>query len=101
MRNKIFLGIKQLSENPWSDIKKKYESGQKIQGVFNNLNDSGMVIDLDDDVEGFVPIDNISKKLRKNYLSSIKQGDAIDLLVVEVEEKEKRIILMLDQPDED
>ena len=98
---KIFLGIKQLSENPWSDIKKKYESGQKIQGVFNNLNDSGMVIDLDDDVEGFVPIDNISKKLRKNYLSSIKQGDAIDLLVVEVEEKEKRIILMLDQPDED
>ena len=98
---KIFLGIKQLSENPWSDIKKKYESGQKIQGVFNNLNDSGMVIDLDDDIEGFVPIDNISKKLRKNYLSSIKQGDAIDLLVVEVEEKEKRIILMLDQPDED
>ena len=96
---KIFLGIKQLSENPWSDIKKKYESGQKIQGVFNNLNDSGMVIDLDDDVEGFVPIDNISKKLRKNYLSSIKQGDAIDLLVVEVEEKEKRIMLMLDQPD--
>jgi len=97
---KIFLGIKQLSENPWPDIKKKYESGQKIQGIFNNLNDSGMLIDLDD-VEGFVPIDNISKKLRKNYLSSIKQGDSIDLLVVEVNEKDKRIVLMLDQPDED
>ena len=97
---KIFLGIKQLSETPWPDIKKKYESGQKIQGIFNNLNDSGMLIDLDD-VEGFVPIDNISKKLRKNYLSSIKQGDSIDLLVVEVNEKDKRIVLMLDQPDED
>ncbi len=98
---KIFLGVKQLSENPWSDIKKKYESGQKIQGVFNNLNDSGMIIDLDNDIEGFVPIDNISKKLKKNYLSSIKQGDSIDLLVVEVNEKDKRIVLMLDQPDED
>ena len=98
---KVFLGIKQLSENPWSDIKKKYESGQKIQGVFNNLNDSGMIIDLDNDIEGFVPIDNISKKLKKNYLSSIKQGDSIDLLVVEVDEKDKRIVLMLDQPDED
>ncbi len=93
--------MKQLSENPWSDIKKKYESGQKIQGIFNNSNDSGMIIDLDDDVEGFIPIDNISKKLRKNYLSSIKQGDSVDLLIVEVNEKEKRITLMLDQPDED
>ena len=98
---KIFLGVKQLSENPWSDIKKKYESGQKIQGVFNNLNDSGMIIDLDNDIEGFIPIDNISKKLKKNYLSSIKQGDSIDLLVVEVNEKDKKIVLMLDQPDED
>ena len=97
---KIFLGIKQLSENPWPGIKNQYESGQKIQGIFNNLNDSGMVIDLDD-VEGFIPIDNISKKLKKNYLSSIKQGDSVDLLVVEVNEKEKRIVLMLDQPDED
>ena len=97
---KIFLGVKQLTENPWSDIKKKYESGQKIQGIFNNLNDSGMIIDIDD-IQGFIPIDNISKKLRKNYLSSIKQGDSIDLLVVEVDEKEKRIVLMLDQPDED
>ena len=60
-----------------------------------------MVIDLDDDVEGFISIDNISKKLKKNYLSSIKQGDSVDLLVVEVDEKEKRIVLMLDQPDED
>ena len=97
---KIFLGVKQLTENPWSDIKKKYESGQKIQGIFNNLNDSGMIIDIDD-IQGFIPIDNISKKLRKNYLSSIKQVDSIDLLVVEVDEKEKRIVLMLDQPDED
>ena len=43
----------------------------------------------------------LANNFNKNYLSSIKQGDAIDLLVVEVEEKEKRIILMLDQPDED
>ena len=98
---KIFLGMKQMTENPWSEIKKQYLSGQAIQGTFNSLTDSGMVIGLENDIEGFVPIDKISKKLRKNYLSSIKQGELVDLLVVEVEEKNKRVILMLNQPDED
>ena len=98
---KIFLGMKQMTENPWSEIKKQYLSGQAIQGTFNSLTDSGMVIGLENDIEGFVPIDKISKKLRKNYLSSIKQGELVDLLVVEVEEKDKRVVLMLNQPDED
>ena len=98
---KIFLGMKQMTENPWSEIKKQYLSGQAIQGTFNSLTDSGMVIGLENDIEGFVPIDKISKKLRKNYLSSIKQGELVDLLVVEVEEKNKKVILMLNQPDED
>ena len=98
---KIFLGMKQINENPWSEIKKQYLSGQAIQGTFNSLTDSGMVIGLENDIEGFIPIDKISKKLRKNYLSSIKQGELVDLLVVEVEEKDKRVILMLNQPDED
>ena len=98
---KIFLGMKQMTENPWSEIKKQYLSGQAIQGTFNSLTDSGMVIGLENDIEGFIPIDKISKKLRKNYLSSIKQGELVDLLVVEVEEKNKRVILMLNQPDED
>ncbi len=98
---KIFLGMKQINENPWSEIKKQYLSGQAIQGTYNSLTDSGMVIGLENDIEGFVPIDKISKKLRKNYLSSIKQGELVDLLVVEVEEKDKRVVLMLNQHDED
>ncbi|GIT66274.1 MAG: hypothetical protein Ct9H300mP24_6520 [Candidatus Neomarinimicrobiota bacterium] len=60
-----------------------------------------MIISLENDIEGFVSVDKISKKLRKNYLSSIKQGELVDLLVVEVEEKDKKVILMLNQPDED
>ena len=98
---KIFLSMKEITENPWSEIKKQYLSGQAIQGTYNSLTDSGMVIGLENDIEGFVPIDKISKKLRKNYLSSIKQGELVDLLVVEVEEKDKRVVLMLNQPDED
>ena len=98
---KIFLGMKQMTENPWPEIEKQYLSGQKIKGTFNNLTDSGMIISLENDIEGFVSVDKISKKLRKNYLSSIKQGELVDLLVVEVEEKDKKVILMLNQPDED
>ena len=98
---KIFLGMKQMTENPWPEIKKQYLSGQEIKGTFNNLTDSGMIISLENDIEGFVSVDKISKKLRKNYLSSIKQGELVDLLVVEVEEKDKKVILMFNQPDED
>ena len=54
---------------------------------------------MDDDVIGLVPSDKISQELKKDYLTSIEPGDTIDLLVVEVKEQDKNVILMLDQPD--
>ena len=56
---------------------------------------------MEDDVVGLVPADKISKELKKDYLPSIEPGDSIDLLVVEVKEQDKNVILMFDQPDVD
>jgi small subunit ribosomal protein S1 len=95
---KILLSVKDLTESPWPTITEKYSSGDKLKGTISDINDSGVLIDMDDDVIGIVPSDKISKELKKNYLTSIEPGDAIDLLVVEVKEQDKNVILMLDQP---
>ena len=93
--------MKDLADNPWSEIVEKYSSGDKLKGSVSAVNDSGVVIDMGDDVVGIVPSDKISKELKKDYLPSIEPSDSIDLLVVEVKEQDKNVILMLDQPDAD
>ena len=98
---KILLSMKDLAENPWSGIVEKYSAGDKLKGTVSAINDSGVVVDMGDDIVGFVPSDQISKELKKDYLPSIEPGGTIDLLVVEVKEKDKNVILMLDQPDAD
>jgi small subunit ribosomal protein S1 len=93
--------MKDLTENPWSEIVAKYSSGVKLKGSVATINDSGVVVDMEDDLVGLVPSNKISKELKKDYLPSIEPGDSIDLLVVEVKEQDKNVILMLDQPDAD
>ena len=60
------------------------------------MNDSGVIIKLEDDIEGFIPMNNISKDLKKDVIGSVSQGDKLDLIVVEVKPIEKYITLMLD-----
>lgn len=98
---KILLSMKDLAENPWSDIVEKYSAGDKLKGTVSAINDAGVVVDMGDDIVGLVPSDQISKELKKDYLPSIEPGGTIDLLVVEVKEKDKNVILMLDRPDAD
>ena len=95
---KILLSVKDLTESPWPAITEKYSSGDKLKGVISDINDSGILIDMDDEIIGLVPSDKISRELKKDYLNSIEPGDTIDLLVVEVKEQDKNVILMLDQP---
>ena len=98
---KILVSIKDLTENPWSDIVAKYSAGDKLKGSILSINDSGIAVDIGDDIRGLVPSDKISKELKKDYLPSIEPGGTIDILVVEVNEQDKNVILMLDQPDAD
>ena len=65
------------------------------------MNDSGIIIKLDDEIEGLIPMNKISKDQKKTVVSSLKEGDALDLLVVEVKSDDKNIILMLDESNVD
>ena len=93
---KVLLSVKDLIENPWSDIESKFNSGDKLSGLFERVNDSGVIIKLQDDIEGFIPMSKISKEQKKDVIGSLNEGDKLDVLVVEVKSDDKNIILMLD-----
>ena len=98
---KVLLSVKDLSENPWEGIESKFNSGDKIKGSFEKLNDLGIVIKLGDEIEGLIPMNKVSKEQKKNVVSNLNEGDSLDLLVVEVKSEEKYITLMLDDSNVD
>ena len=98
---KVLLSVKDLSENPWESIKAKFNSGDKIKGSFEKMNDSGIVIKLKDEIEGLIPMNKISKDQKKNIVNDLNEGDTLDLLVVEVKPDNKNITLMLDDSNVD
>ena len=93
---KVLLSVKDLIENPWSDIESKFNSGDKLSSSFERVNDSGVIVKLQDDIEGFIPMSKISKEQKKDVISSLSDGDNLDVLVVEVKSDDKNITLMLD-----
>lgn len=94
---KVLLSVKDLTDNPWDSISSNFSSGDKIKGSFHKMNDSGAIIKLDNDIQGLIPMNEISKDQKKNTISILNEGDSLDLIVVEVKPNEKNIILMLDE----
>ena len=98
---KVLLSVKDLSESPWPEIETKFNSGDKLKGTFEKMLDSGVVIKLDDDIEGFIPMSKISKDQKKDVIGNLNDGDNVDLVVVEVKAEEKNVVLMLDETNVD
>ena len=96
---KVLLSVKDLSDSPWPEIETKFNSGDKLKGSFEKMLDSGVIIKLNDDIEGFIPMSKISKDQKKDVISSLEAGDNIDLVVVEVKAEEKNVVLMFDESD--
>jgi len=93
---KISLGIKQMSDNPWTDIEKKYTVGDKCNGSVVNLIQNGAFISLDNNIEGFLHINDISWTRRiKNSFDILSKNEKLDLVISEVSAKDKKINLSL------
>ena len=95
-KRKISLGLKQISEDPWPDLIKKYETGKEVTGEILKILDKGIILQLDDDVEGIVPFSDRSSKGRKEKLSKYNSGDKITGLVMEVKPEDKKIVIYID-----
>jgi small subunit ribosomal protein S1 len=90
---KISLGLKQIQENPWDKLVEKYTIGSVTKGKITKVQDRGVVVDLEDDVEGFVPISHLSKESVKKPSDMYKPGDEIPLKVIRIDPDARKILL--------
>jgi len=98
---RISLGLKQAEEDPWLKIGETYPIGMEMRGRAVRLMDKGVVVDLGNDIEGFVPMSQLGVPNLENPGDAVKEGQALDLKVLEVDPIHHRIVLaVIGFPDE-
>lgn len=93
---KMSLGIKQLTEDPWTkgDMSAKYAVGTKHKGVVRNLTNFGLFLELEEGIDGLVHVSDLSwtKKI-KHPSEFVKVGDELDVAVLELDVDNRRLAL--------
>ena len=89
---RISLGYKQVSENPWEKFDDVYQIGTLIQGKVVRLIEKGVIAELNDEVDGFVPISHLAKANISKPADGYKVGDKLDLCVIELSKEAKKIV---------
>ncbi len=94
--HRLSLGIKQLEEDPWENIRSNFSSGKVINAKVVKVLDKGIIFDLGDELEGIVPLKRLSKENKIIIKDKYIEGSNFEVTVQEVDEEYKKIILMLD-----
>ncbi|MGQ9602922.1 MAG: 30S ribosomal protein S1 [bacterium] len=90
---KISLGLKQIEENPWGRLLEKYPVGTITKGKIIRLQDRGAVVELEEDVEGFVPVSQLGHENIKKPSDVFKIGDELPLKIVKIDVDARKILL--------
>ncbi|XXJ18197.1 30S ribosomal protein S1 [Desulfovibrio caledoniensis] len=98
---KFTLGVKQLTEDPWTQVPAKYPVGQKVNGVVTNITDFGLFVEVEEGIEGLVHVSEISRKKIKSPSEMFKEGDTIEAKVIHVSADERRLGLSIKQTKEE
>jgi len=97
-RNRVSLGLKQLGEDPWVNIKERYPEGMKVHAVVTNLTDYGCFAELEEGVEGLVHVSEMDWTNKNIHPSKVVQvGDDVDVMVLDIDEERRRISLGIKQ----
>ncbi len=95
---RISLSLKQLEQNPWIDAENKYPSGTKVPGKVRGFTDYGAFVELDSNLEGMIHVSDISWTKRIAHPQDVlKKGQKVDVVVLSVDSKNRRIALGLKQ----
>ncbi|MBU4244582.1 MAG: 30S ribosomal protein S1 [Proteobacteria bacterium] len=98
---KFTLGVKQLTEDPWTQVPGKYPVGQMITGTVTNITDFGLFVEVEEGIEGLVHVSEISRKKIKSPSEIYKEGDTIEAKVIHVSADERRLGLSIKQTKEE
>jgi len=100
-RERVSLGLKQTTQNPWENIERKYPVGARVRGKVVNLVNYGAFIELEEGVEGLVHITEFSWTKRITKPSEVlKVGDEVEAVVLNIAKEEQKISLGLRQLEE-
>jgi small subunit ribosomal protein S1 len=95
VNQRISLGIKQLSEDPWKNIDQKYKIGDLVKGKVTKLASFGAFVQLQDDIDGLVHISQLSEDHVAKVKDVLKVGQEVEARVIKVDKIERRIGLSI------
>src|ERR1700712_1014885 len=99
---KISLGMKQTEQDPWVVLPLKYPVGTRINGKVRNLTSFGAFVEIEPGIDGLIHISDMSWTKRVQHPSEVvKKGDAVDVVILNIDSENKRICLGLKQAEED
>jgi small subunit ribosomal protein S1 len=90
---RISLGYKQLTEDPWPELAKRFAVGSECLGTVTKVLDRGVVVDLGDDVEGFVPSAQLAGRDLTDPTGVFNEGEQLPLTVLEFDRNQHKVIL--------
>ncbi|MBT3737501.1 MAG: 30S ribosomal protein S1 [Candidatus Marinimicrobia bacterium] len=94
---RISLGLKQVEEDPWPELVKIFETGKEVEGEIVRILDKGIILLLEQEVEGIIPFGSQSKRQRKEIATNYKPGQVISGVVMEVKPEDKKVIVFVDE----
>ena len=101
-KERISLGLKQKSPDPWKGIEKKYPIGSKVKGKVVNITHYGIFLELEEGVEGLVHISELSWRKRITHPSQmVSMGDIVEAVVISVDKENKKMALSIKQIEPD
>lgn len=92
---RISLGVKQLSVDPWEEIENHFKIGDVIEAKVSKVTSYGAFIELDNDIDGLVHISQISEDHVENIKDVINEGDVVNSRVIKIDKNERRIGLSI------
>jgi len=97
-RNRVSLGLKQLGEDPWVDLTRRYPVNSRLFGKVTNITDYGCFVEIEDGVEGLVHVSEMdwtNKNVNPNKVVAL--GDEVEVMILEIDSERRRISLGMKQ----
>ncbi|MDY7016886.1 MAG: 30S ribosomal protein S1 [Nitrospirota bacterium] len=92
---RLSLGVKQLSSDPWEGVEVGYQTGQRVTGKVSSITDFGLFVELEPNVEGLLHISQIPEDLAQDLRKAFQLGQELEVSVLNVSKAERRIALSL------
>ena len=93
---RIALGLKQVEDDPWEKIEAHFTSGKQVKGEIIRILDKGVILQMEMDIEGIIPLRDIPKRDRKKVTEHLIPGEVLEVTVQEISTDDKKVVLMSD-----